>query len=197
MRSVAAMVLLRCADAFAFAPPASLRHSVALTSASFSPLRAQVPRAARGFQLQMQEDKKEGGFEISPWLRFDTRGGALVWTAIGIVLPFIIYGPVTDAIGGDEALAGRLIAGVYMVGVCLLWTFSYVFRVGTKDMTYSKQLKQYEDAVIAKRFEELQEDEVDALMTSLEEPSSNIKTKFTPEEGDKKIKGSGWRPDQY
>jgi hypothetical protein len=25
-----------CADAFAFAPPASLRHSVALTSASFS-----------------------------------------------------------------------------------------------------------------------------------------------------------------
>ena len=110
--------------------------------------------------------------------------------AIGIVLPFIIYGPVTDAIGGDEALvscmraghdvlgmqeglgdddtagldtrvltcrcgfapalahavpcvqAGRLIAGVYMVGVCLLWTFSYVFRVGTKDMTYSKQLKQ-------------------------------------------------------
>jgi hypothetical protein len=33
-----------------------------------------------------------------------------------------------------------LIAGGYMVGVCLLWTFSYVFRVGTKDMTYSKQV---------------------------------------------------------
>ena len=33
-------------------------------------------------------------------------------------------------------------------------------QVGTKDMTYSKQLKAYEDAVIAKRFEELQEDEV-------------------------------------
>jgi hypothetical protein len=75
---------------------------------ALQPLRAQVPRAARGFQLQMQEDKKEGGFEvrvklkalagsnsyqyelrpcsdesilqISPWLRFDTRGGALVWT---------------------------------------------------------------------------------------------------------------------
>ena len=37
--------------------------------------------------------------------------------------------------------AGRIIAMTYMVGVCLLWTFSYVFRVGTKDMTYSKQLK--------------------------------------------------------
>jgi len=37
--------------------------------------------------------------------------------------------------------AGRMIAMAYMVGVCLLWTFSYVFRVGTKDMTYSKQLK--------------------------------------------------------
>ena len=29
-----------------------------------------------------------------------------------------------------------------------------------KDMTYATQLKDYEDAVISKRFEELQEDEV-------------------------------------
>ena len=84
-----------------------------------------------------------------------------------------------------------------MVGVCLLWTFSYVFRVGTKDMTYSKQLKQYEDAVIAKRFEELQEDEVDVLMNSLEEPASESKNKFAPDADEKPIKGSGWRPDQY
>jgi len=76
-----------------------------------------------------------------------------VWTAILIALPFAIYGPISAAVG-DELQAGRIIAGTYMVGVCLLWTFSYVFRVGTKDMTYSNQLKAYEDAVIAKRFEE-------------------------------------------
>ena len=36
----------------------------------------------------------------------------------------------------------------------------YVLRVVNKDMTYATQLKDYEDAVISKRFEELQEDEV-------------------------------------
>ena len=50
----------------------------------------------------------------------------------------------------------------------LLWTFSYIFRVFTKNMTYSTQLKQYEDAVIAKRFEELQDDEVEALLGEIE-----------------------------
>ena len=37
---------------------------------------------------------------------------------------------------------------------------SYVFRVANKDMTYAQQLKDYEDAVIQKRFEELSEEEV-------------------------------------
>ena len=41
---------------------------------------------------------------------------------------------------------------------------SYVFRVANKDMTYAQQLRDYENAVIQKRFEELSEDEVDALM---------------------------------
>ena len=44
------------------------------------------------------------------------------------------------------------------------WTASYVFRVANKDMTYAKQLKDYEQAVIQKRFDELSGDEVDALM---------------------------------
>ena len=44
---------------------------------------------------------------------------------------------------------------------------SYVFRVATKDMTYAQQLKDYENAVIQKRFEELNTDEVGALMTEI------------------------------
>jgi len=35
-------------------------------------------------------------------------------------------------------------------------------------MTYTKQLKSYEDAVIAKRLEELSEDEVVALMDEMD-----------------------------
>ena len=30
---------------------------------------------------------------------------------------------------------------IYTVLLSLAWTFSYVYRVGTKDMTYTKQLK--------------------------------------------------------
>ncbi len=45
-------------------------------------------------------------------------------------------------------------------------------------------------AVIAKRFEELQAGEVESLLSDLENDS---KDKKAPP----KIKGSGWRPDQY
>jgi DNA-binding protein Fis len=40
------------------------------------------------------------------------------------------------------------------------WASTYFFRVATKSMTYAQQLKDYEQAVIQKRFEELQDDEV-------------------------------------
>ncbi|EKX37931.1 hypothetical protein GUITHDRAFT_165340 [Guillardia theta CCMP2712] len=142
----------------------------------------------------MSEEKAQGEeSNVSPWLRLDTRGGAIVWSIILLVAPFLAYGPVT-AVVGDELQAGRIIAAVYMVGLCAAWTFSYIFRVGTKDMTYSKQLKAYEDAVIAKRFEELQEDEVEALISDLEGDQPKIPG---TSEKDKKVKGSGWRPDQY
>ena len=42
-----------------------------------------------------------------------------------------------------------------------------MFRVANKDMTYAKQLRDYENAVIQKRFEELNNDEVDALMEEI------------------------------
>ena len=34
-------------------------------------------------------------------LRTDTRGGALVWTAILIVLPFVIYNPIAELVGDE------------------------------------------------------------------------------------------------
>lgn len=48
------------------------------------------------------------------------------------------------------------------------WTLSYIFRVANKDMTYVKQLKNYEDAVLAKRLEELEAEEVEALLEEVE-----------------------------
>lgn len=59
-------------------------------------------------------------------------------------------------------------SGVLVVGSIIIWTLSYVFRVFSKNMTYGEQLRRYEDAVIQKRFDELQEDEVAALMSEIE-----------------------------
>jgi hypothetical protein len=46
--------------------------------------------------------------------------------------------------------------------------------------------------VIAKRFEELQAGEVEALLSDLENDNKGDGGKAAP-----KIRGSGWRPDQY
>jgi len=67
----------------------------------------------------------------------------------------------------EETTAGPLASGSFVVLSIVLWTASYMFRVASKDMTYATQLKNYEDAVIAKRLEELEEDEVEALMDEI------------------------------
>eukprot|EP00667_Euglena_gracilis_P020554 EG_transcript_22291 len=49
------------------------------------------------------------------------------------------------------------------LGLVVGWTGTYIFRVGTKDMTYTKQLKDYEEKVMLKRFEEMTDEERSAL----------------------------------
>jgi hypothetical protein len=55
--------------------------------------------------------------------------------------------------------------------------------VANKDMTYAKQLRDYENAVLQKRLDELADDEIDALMEEIgtEEESSNSSS---PKEND-------------
>lgn len=65
--------------------------------------------------------------------------------------------------------AGNIVLVLFVGSSIVAWTASYVFRVATKDMTYAQQLKDYENAVIQKRFEELNTDEVDALMSEVSE----------------------------
>jgi Protein of unknown function (DUF3007) len=77
----------------------------------------------------------------------------------------IVIGIVVFAIGGAGYLGLKLAgldsidAGIWsqlvLVGIILAWSFSYVFRVATKKMTYGQQLKDYEEAVLQKRLEEL------------------------------------------
>jgi hypothetical protein len=68
--------------------------------------------------------------------------------------------------GINEVRAGATVGASFVLLICVLWASSYLFRVANKGMTYAKQLKDYDDAVLQKRLEELSEGEVAALLES-------------------------------
>ncbi|CAB9501223.1 Protein of unknown function (DUF3007) [Seminavis robusta] len=100
-----------------------------------------------------------------------TKGGAIFLSLVAFVVPILFYEFVTVVFGVDGLEAGKWIGGGFTVLATAAWVGSYIFRVATKDMTYAKQLKDYENAVIAKRLEELDEDELQALVEEVERDS--------------------------
>lgn len=97
-----------------------------------------------------------------------TKGGALFLSLVLFLIPIGLYQVVINAFGVDPVDAGKWIGVGFTAISTVAWVASYMFRVATKDMTYAKQLKDYENAVIAKRLEELDEDEVQALVEDIE-----------------------------
>jgi hypothetical protein len=95
----------------------------------------------------------------------------------------IIIGLVVFAIGGAGYLGlkfaglNSIDAGIWsqllLVGIILAWLGSYIFRVATKNMTYTQQLKDYEEAVLQKRLEELTPEELAKLQAEIEQEQSN------------------------
>ncbi|CAM9540456.1 unnamed protein product [Choristocarpus tenellus] len=109
----------------------------------------------------------EGG-NLPFFLDANTRGGAVVVPVLSLVVPVGVYFALIAG-GVEDTKAGAWVAvGFTMVGL-IGWVGSYFFRVATKNMTYAEQLRNYEQAVIQKRFEELNSDEVDALLDEVNE----------------------------
>lgn len=71
--------------------------------------------------------------------------------------------------GFDATQAGNAVQLTFVLGLTLAWVGSYVMRVFNKDMTYVKQLKDYEEAVMQKRLEEMPAQELEKMMRDLEE----------------------------
>jgi hypothetical protein len=140
---------------------------VAAAGVANAPAAAVAPRQSTALYASNDDEEKR-----LPWF-FDpgTYGGVIVLTIFLIVAPLALKSAL-EASGMDGNQVGVALSGVFVIGGSLLWAFSYVFRVFSKDMTYSTQLKQYEDAVIQKRFEELEDDEVDALLGDIERESA-------------------------
>lgn len=167
--SVTALIIaLGFNDASAFAPSA-------MTSATASRRSTSIPRnhpfdsinESNGLKMS-QENGDAQQSSLPVFLDPGTKGGAVVLSILLFVVPIIIYQVSTNVFGLDEIETGRNIGVGFSVFTMLLWGSTYIFRVATKDMTYAKQLKDYEDAVIQKRLEELDEDEVQALVEDIE-----------------------------
>mmetsp|Transcript_36438 Transcript_36438/g.97378 ORF Transcript_36438/g.97378 Transcript_36438/m.97378 type:complete len:182 (+) Transcript_36438:33-578(+) len=163
------------AAARSFAPlqprPLAIRHGSTAAKqlpnvANLSPIGS-LPRQSAVVVRAAENEATGGGFSLPWWLDPGTKGGAIVVCSLLAIIPIVgYYGLI--AVGYDEQAAGAVSAGSFTLLAILLWTFSYMFRVANKDMTYAKQLKTYEDAVIAKRLEELADDEVNALLDEID-----------------------------
>jgi len=165
MMRAALLGVAACATAFHC--PARRIAAPARKSAPTHVAAALDPRHTTALCASNDKEEKKLPWFVDP----GTYGGVIVLTIFLIVAPLALKSAL-EATGMDGNQVGVALSGVFVIGGSLLWAFSYIFRVFSKDMTYSTQLKQYEDAVIQKRFEELEDDEVDALLGEIERESA-------------------------
>ncbi|KAJ4750968.1 transmembrane protein [Rhynchospora pubera] len=79
-----------------------------------------------------------------------------------------------ELLGVDPLQAGNVVQLIIVLGMTIGWIASYMFRVANKDMTYAKQLKDYEKKVMEKRLESLSEAELAALLEQVEEEKGRV-----------------------
>ncbi|MBF2034811.1 MAG: DUF3007 family protein [Leptolyngbyaceae cyanobacterium T60_A2020_046] len=70
-------------------------------------------------------------------------------------------------LGGLDDLSAGLWSQVIFLGGVLGWVATYLFRVVNRKMTYNQQLKDYEDAVLAKRLAELSPEELAQIQAEI------------------------------
>lgn len=103
--------------------------------------------------------------EMSDWDklydRFNTRGGVIVGSVIGLFL-LVGWNKGLEFILGDSIQAGLYTTGLTFI-ILLWWTFTYFNRVATKSTTYAQQLAEYEQRVMIRRLMELSDEEILAL----------------------------------
>ncbi|MCU0570011.1 MAG: DUF3007 family protein [Oculatellaceae cyanobacterium Prado106] len=75
---------------------------------------------------------------------------------------------ILQQVGLDQMNAG-IWSQVVLVGGLLLWVMTYLLRALTKNMTLNQQLKDYEDAVLQKRLEEMTPEELEKLQSEVEQ----------------------------
>jgi membrane protein implicated in regulation of membrane protease activity len=96
--------------------------------------------------------------------------------AIGIAFGLFIAGGAAYLIlqiAGLDSLNAGIWSQVLLVSVTIGWSLTYLLRVVSKKMTYNQQLKDYEDAVLQKRLEELTPEQIEKLQAEIEAEKNN------------------------
>ena len=83
--------------------------------------------------------------------------------------------------GLDSANAGIWSQAIF-VGGLVGWLLTYMLRAVTKNMTLNQQLKDYEDAVLQKRLDELTPEQLEALQAKLEQERQAEQSSEQPSE---------------
>ena len=151
-------------DVYSSSPrPGERRQSCVSPPAGVIATDALVPR--RGASVPALRATRDDGDDVPfGYTRLDVIliGGGV--TGLG----FAAYYGLQEFAGFDAQWAGNVVQLTFVLLLTLLWVGSYVQRVFNKDMTYGKQLKEYEEAVMQKRLEEMPESELMALMDESE-----------------------------
>lgn len=88
--------------------------------------------------------------------------------ALGVFAAGGIIYIILQVIGLDSQNAGIWSQSLLVLGL-LGWVLTYLFRVVTKNMTIHQQAKEYEDAVLQKRLEEMTPEEIARLQWEVEQ----------------------------
>eukprot|EP00193_Tetraselmis_chui_P017841 CAMPEP_0177772056 /NCGR_PEP_ID=MMETSP0491_2-20121128/11991_1 /TAXON_ID=63592 /ORGANISM="Tetraselmis chuii, Strain PLY429" /LENGTH=195 /DNA_ID=CAMNT_0019289785 /DNA_START=79 /DNA_END=666 /DNA_ORIENTATION=+ len=155
----------RCAgERSARAPQPALRQSLSLVT--LSPRRTLLCGPVRA----------SGGEEHKPGFKKNTEFGYSRKDVILIGLGFLALGYGMyyglQATGMEPGIAGNWVQLVVILGMMIGWVSTYLFRVANKEMTYVKQLEDYETAVMQKRMEEMPEADLEKMLEELESDKS-------------------------
>jgi Protein of unknown function (DUF3007) len=95
----------------------------------------------------------------------------VIGISIGVFAAGGIIYLLLQVVGLDSMSAG-IWSQVFLVSGLIGWVLTYLFRAVTQNMTYSQQLKDYENAVLQKRLEELTPEELAKIQAEIEQEKS-------------------------
>jgi len=74
---------------------------------------------------------------------------------------------------GLDSMNAGIWSQLFLIAGLIGWLATYLFRAVTQKMTYSQQLKDYENAVLQKRLDELTPEELAKIQAEIEQEKKN------------------------